>query len=167
MPSDFDSVQHVDQLIEALQEVSDDQVLTRLSQAKPLPDEDDPRWDDLQFWVDAADPFDALARVACSRKLLSAVSLILERMCFGDPGETMRPICHGFEYIVNPEWHKLFPIYALAAESPRPGTRMWALFCMARLRTEDARTIFERFLNDSEADVRAEAERGLRMLGNL
>ena len=164
MSSDFDSIQHVDNLMDALADTPDDHLLARLTETEPLPDEDDPRWDDLQFWIDVANPFEALTRVACSRKLLSAVPLILERMCFGDPGETMRPVCHGFEHIVNPDWNKLFPLYAKATESSRRGTRMWALFCLARLRSEDARRIFDRCLTDEDDNVRSEAERGLRML---
>ena len=166
MASDFDSTQHVDGLMDALADISDDQLLARLAEIEPLPDEGDPRWDNMQFWIDVANPFEALTRVACSRKLLPAVSLILERMCFGDPGETMRPVCHGFEHIVNPDWHNLLPLYAQATESSRRGTRMWALSCMARLRTEEARVIFDRCLRDGDANVRNEAERGLRMLDN-
>ena len=166
MTTDFDSLQIVDRLMDALADTPADQLLTQLAETEPLPDEDDPAWDDDQFWIDAALPFDALARVACTRKLLEAVPLILDKMCYGDPGETMRPVCHGFEYIVNPDWEKLFPHYSKATESARRGTRLWSLFCLARLRSEQARPIFERCLTDSDDQVRCEAERGLRMLDN-
>lgn len=164
MSSDLDPSHILDSLMDAVKDTPDDQLLAQLALTGPLPDEDDPKWTSDQFWVDVALPFDALARVACSRKLLQAVPLILDKMCYGDPGEIMRPVCHGFEYIVNPNWDELFPHYSQATESPRRGTRLWSLFCVARLRCEKSRPIFERCLVDSDDQVREAAECGLLML---
>jgi hypothetical protein len=114
--------------------LSDSKVLAKLRTIPPLPDEDDDTAWDNAFWDDVAYHFLALWRVAGSRRLREAIPLILDRACFGDPGETMRGMCHVLEAIVQPNWSDLTPYCVAALKSERPGTRLWAAHQLARLR---------------------------------
>ena len=42
----------------------------------------------------------ALAHLVAHRRLEAGVGLVLDRMCFGDPGETMRDLRHSLEATV-------------------------------------------------------------------
>ena len=159
-----DPSETIDQLMEEYRQLNDQQLLNSISNLAPLKNEDDPLWDDLSYWHSHTYPFEALSRVTSQRKLEDAIPLILDRMCFGDPGEIMRGICHGFEYIVEPDYAKLEPHYRHAAASARSGTRLWALTFLARLRDPKTRGIFEGALGDSEAQVRSMASRGIRLI---
>src|SRR5688572_29865330 len=75
----------------------DEDVLAALRSIPPLVDEDDASWNDNAYWMGVAYPYLALAGVAAERRLLPAIGLLLERACFGDPGETMRGLRHDLE----------------------------------------------------------------------
>src|SRR5690349_13390208 len=94
--------------------LSDTKVLAKLRAIPPLPDEDDNSAWDQSYWDDVAYHYLALWQVACGRRLREAIPLILDRACFGDPGETMRGMCHVLEGIVQPNWSELTP-YCVAA----------------------------------------------------
>lgn len=48
--------------------------------------------------------FYLLGALAALRSLRAAIPLLLERACYGDPGEMMRGIRHTLEAIVKPQW---------------------------------------------------------------
>jgi hypothetical protein len=140
-------------LASSFAKLSDPEVLAKLEAVPPLADEDDPCWDD-EYWAKVAFPFIALWRVAAQRKLFPAVTMILDRACFGDPGETMRNICHAIEGIVKPDWASLTTSCVAALASPRRGTRMWAAHELIRLRDPDAISALQRAAKDEEPEVR-------------
>jgi len=133
--------------------LSDSKVLAKLRDIPALPDEDDPAWDQA-FWSDIAYPYLALCGVSCARGLRKAIPLILDRICFGDPGETMRGMCHVFEGIVKPNWFELTPYCVAALSSKRPGTRLWAAHQLARLRDPASLSELEAVANDPVPRVR-------------
>lgn len=143
---------------------SDAQVLAAIAALAPLEDESSARWNDDAYWHAAAYPFVALADVAALRKLRPAIRLLLDRACFGDPGELMRGLRHGFEAIVNPDWAALADICMAACASARPGTRLWALEELAILEDPRARPLFEQALHDRLEEIRSAARSGLERL---
>jgi hypothetical protein len=143
---------------------SDERVLAELAAVEPLPDESDPRWNDDHFWFIIAYRFLGLGEVAALRKLRPAVRLMLERACYGDPGETMRGLRHTFEAIYNPDWKSLADEYLVLARAPRLGTRLWAIDGL--IVVDDARAIpvFEESVREDPEDIRWRAEIGLERL---
>jgi hypothetical protein len=101
-------------MVSARQSVSDKEILAELSAFPPLPDEDDPAWDQDATWQEAY-RFVALSDVAASRRLTPAIRLLLDRACYGDPGEMFRGLRHAVEAIVNPRWSELADICLDAA----------------------------------------------------
>src|SRR4051794_32009040 len=100
-------------------EDTDEEVLAELAALPALADGDDPRWGKDEYWQTVAYPYLALANVATERRLVGAIPLLLERACYGDPGEIMRGLRHRLEAIVAPNWSKLADICLEAAQSPR------------------------------------------------
>jgi hypothetical protein len=143
---------------------SDERVLAELAAVEPLPDESDPRWNDDHFWFIIAYRFLGLGEVAALRKLRPAVRLMLERACYGDPGETMRGLRHTFEAIYKPDWKSLADEYLVLARAPRLGTRLWAIDGL--IVVDDARAIpvFEESVREDPEDIRWRAEIGLERL---
>jgi hypothetical protein len=110
---------------------------SKLENATALADEDDPVWDTEDYWRTTAEVYLALSDISAQRRLRPSVRLLLERACFGDPGEIMRGLGHRLEAIVAPDWICLTDICLDLAKSPRNGTRLWAIHQLAIL--EDPR----------------------------
>src|SRR5688572_15924666 len=102
--------------------LSDDEILARLDSLPALADEGDPSWDSDDYWQRVAYPYLAFADVAAERKLRRAVRPLLERACYGDPGEIMRGLRHPLEAIFNPDWASLADEYLAVARNERLGT---------------------------------------------
>src|SRR5262249_12316753 len=130
--------QIIDDMTMARQRLSDQEVLTELNAIPPLADEDDPCWGNDEYWQQVAYPYLALWNIAAERRLQAAIPLMLDRACFGDPGEIMRNLCHALEAIVNPHWAELTGPCVAALKSPRAGTRLWAAHELQRLRDPSA-----------------------------
>jgi hypothetical protein len=154
-----------DAVVKEMAAASDDQVLAALRAFEPLPAESDPCWNDEKFWFTAAYRFLGLAQLARLRKLRPAVRLILERACYGDPGETMRGLRHVFEGIYNPEWSLLADEYLALARAERLGTRMWAIAGLMILDDPRAVPVFEDSLREDPKEISRSAEIGLERLG--
>jgi HEAT repeat protein len=88
--------------------------------------------------------------------------LILDRACFGDPGEIMRNLCHAVEAIVNPEWSKLIEPCVAALKSSRPGTRLWAAHVLQRLRDPSALPALQAAAQDKIKAVRERVEAAIK-----
>ncbi len=158
--------QIIDEMAAAHAESTDAQILAELAAIPQLADEPDPCWNEDGYWRRVAYPYLALWNVAAERRLRDAVPLILDRACFGDPGEIMRNLCHAVEAIVKPDWSALTAPCVAALASPRPGTRFWAAFELGRLRDPTAIPALERAAQDAVPDVREEVESALeRMRG--
>jgi hypothetical protein len=122
------------------------------------------RWNDEAFWFTAAYRFLGLSEVARLRKLRRAVRLILERACYGDPGETMRGLRHVFEEIYNPDWTLLADEYLVCARSDRLGTRMLAIAGLMILDDTRAVSVFEASLREDPKEITDFAMTGLERL---
>ena len=146
--------QIIDDLTAARAKLSDVEVLAALAAVPPLADEGDPCWNDDGYWHRVAYRYLALWNVAAERQLRAAVPLILDRACFGDPGEIMRNLCHAVEAIVKPDWSALTGLCVAALASPRPGTRLWAARQLGRLRDPAAVPALERAAEDAVPEVR-------------
>ncbi len=118
---------------------TDHEILAELEALPPLLDEQDASWEDDAYWMRVAYPYLALADLSAQRRLPAAISLLLERACFGDPGEIMRGLRHALEAIANPDWALLADRCLHALESNRPGTVLWAVEQLLVLADERAR----------------------------
>jgi hypothetical protein len=156
--------QIIDDMIAARSRLSDKKVLTELAAIPPLADEDDTCWEGEEYWHQVAYPYLALWSIAAERRLRAAIPLMLERACYGDPGEIMRNLCHALEAIVAPNCVELSEACLAAARSPRPGASLWAIFQLMRLREPRAVPLFEEALRDPAARVRDEAKKALEVL---
>jgi hypothetical protein len=145
---------------------SDVQVLERIVAIPPLADESDSLWDRDEYWYLAAYPYLALADVAAKRKLRSAVRLLLERAAYGDPGEIMRGLRHGFEAIYFGDLQTLADEYLSLARAERLGTRMWAISGLAVLDDPRAKAVFEESARSDPPMIRQIAASGLERLVN-
>lgn len=114
--------QIIDDLAAARSKWSDAEVLAELADIPPLADESDPCWEDDRYLHRIAYPYLALWNVVAGRRLRVAVPLILDRACFGDPGEIMRNLCHAVEAIVKPEWSALTAPCVAARHALAPGS---------------------------------------------
>jgi len=150
-------------MVAARAAVSDADILGELSAFSPLPDEDDPAWTDDATWQEA-NRFVALAEVAAMRRLKPAIRLLLDRACYGDPGEMFRGLRHASEAIVNPRWSELTDICLEAARSPRIGTQLWAIDQLGILDDERARPVFEEAVRSAPQEIKWRAEIGLNRL---
>jgi hypothetical protein len=133
----------------------------------PLADESDAAWDEPSYWSDFGYRYVALSDVAAERKLRAAVRLLLERACNGDPGEMMRGMRHSFEAIFAPDWSALADVCMEMCASKRAGTRVWATHQLKILDDPRAKPVFERALNDDNAEVRGAAAAGLKRLARI
>lgn len=146
---------------------SDDEILAEIERIAPLADESDAAWDEPTYWSDFAYRYVALSDVAAERKLRAAVRLLLERACNGDPGEMMRGMRHSFEAIFAPDWTALADVCIELCASKRAGTRVWAIHQLMILDDPRAKPVFERALNDDNAEVRGAAVAGLERLARI
>lgn len=144
--------------------LTDDGVLAALAAIPPLVDESDPSWREMAYWHQVAYPYVALWDVVAERRLRAAIPMILDRACFGDPGEIMRGVRHTLEAIVNPDWDALVGPCVAALSSPRAGTRMWAADVLGPLCDPAAAEALERATRDPVAEVRKNASRALARL---
>lgn len=154
-------------LADRYRQSSDPQIVAALGALPPLRDEDDPAWDDEVYWSGVAYPYLALADVAAERRLWPAVRLLLDRACFGDPGEIMRGLRHSLEAIANPDWASLADACIAAitsASTRRPGTVLWAAEQLAILDDPRAFPVFEKLRHSEHARIREVAELGLARL---
>ena len=113
--------------VTARQSRTDDEVLAELAALPPLADEGDRCWGEDEYWQGVVYPYLALTDIAAARRLRPAIRLLLDRACYGDPGEIMRGLRHCLEAIVNTKWSELTEICLEAVQSPRLGTRLWAI----------------------------------------
>ncbi|BDI33494.1 hypothetical protein CCAX7_55450 [Capsulimonas corticalis] len=155
---------HIQELVDRSRDWSNDDVIAVLTAMPVLPDEGDPAWSDERTWRDHADLFVALADIAAERRLRPAVLLLLERACFGDPGEMMRGLRHRLEAIVNPDWDFLTEACIIAAKLPQRGARLWAVSELGVLRDQRALPVLEEALRDEAAEIRSEAARSIQMI---
>lgn len=158
--------QVIAEYFDAFGRTSDEDVLTALAALAPLPDESSIEWDNYDTW-DRANQFVAFADLAAARRLKPAISLLLERACFGDPGEMMRGLRHSLEAIVAPDWRSLATICIQCATSLRPGTQLWSLDQLTGLEDSRARGVFEAASASEFAEIRDVAALGLSRLSRL
>ncbi len=135
---------------------TDQEVLEELEAFDPLPDERDDAWSSQSTWERAL-LFVALADVVAARRLRAAVPVLLERSCFGDPGETMRGLRHSLEAAFKPDWSALARVCELSAESPARGARLWATEELGILGERSSAPVLVARLADAEAEIRAAA----------
>jgi hypothetical protein len=157
----------ISDIVKSYAGASDQKILDSIKSLPSLVDETEPQWNDDAYWLTTADPFIALADVAAERKLRPAIQLLLDRACFGDPGEIMRGLRHSFEAIVNPDWDALSDICLRACASKRQGTRLWAIHQLAILDDPRAKPIFEQAVQDGPKEIRWIAEIGMKRLSNF
>ena len=143
---------------------SDEQVLDELRASPELADEEDPCWSDPAYWMKVSYPYLALAEVARARRLRAAVGLLLDRACFGDPGECMRGLRHDLEAIMAPDWAALADICIAAAERGRPGTTLWAVDQLLVLEDERARPLLTKLATSEHDEIARTAEAALQRL---
>jgi hypothetical protein len=151
-------------VVEEMATASDEEVLAKLAAVEPLPDESDPRWNDDAFWFEVTYRFLGLGEVSASRKLRPAVRLMLERACYGDPGETMRVLRHTFEAIYKPDWKSLADEYLTLARAPRLGTRLWAIDGLIDIDDPRAIGVLKVSVREDPQEIRWRAEIGLKRL---
>ena len=148
-------------------DLSDAELLAELRALGPLPDETDPCWRDLNFWRRDPTRYMELADLAQLRKLRPAIRLLLDRACFGDPGEMMRVLRHRLEAIANPDWTFLADVCLEAAQSGRLGTQLWAIDQLAILNDPRARSTFMQAIDRGPDSICEAAKTGLRRLNSL
>lgn len=151
-------------LVASFEGRSDSDVLAAIDVLPPLLDETDSQWESDEYWVSVAYHFLALANVARGRRLRDAIRPLLDRACYGDPGEIMRGLRHSLEAIVAPAWATLADICLEAARSSRAGTKLWAIDELTVLRDQRARPIFEEAARDVSQWFRDVGETGLKGL---
>lgn len=148
-----------DALHQELSKLSDAQIIAKLASVPALADEDDPVWNNEEYWRMRAEIYVALSDISAERRLRSSIPLLLERACYGDPGEIMRGLRHRLEAIVSPDWACLADICLDLAGSPRKGTRLWAINQLATLEDPRAKPLFKRAI-ETESPLISEAAAG-------
>lgn len=157
-------VETINRLAAEFRSLSDAKLLARLEALPPLADEADSSWDSDDYWQHVAYPYLAFADIAAERKLRGATRPLLERACYGDPGEIMRGLRHPLEAIFNPNWSALADEYLAVARGDRLGTRMWAIAGLAVLDDARAAPIFEASAREDPPDIGSYAKIGLERL---
>jgi len=153
-----------DALRQELSELSDAQIIAKLKSVPALADEDDPVWDKEEYWRTTAEVYVALSEISAERRLRPSIRLLLERACYGDPGEIMRGLRHRLEAIVSPDWAYLADICLDLAGSPRKGTRLRAISQLAILDDARAKSVFERAIETEPPWISVAAAGGLERL---
>jgi hypothetical protein len=143
---------------------SDLEVLAALTELPPLADENDECWRTEDYWERIAYRYLALADVASERRLRPAIPLLLDRACYGDPGETMRGLRHRLEAIVDPDWTALADYCLAAARSDRPGTRLWAIDQLMLIEDPRAEPVFQHAIQSESPEIVWIAKLGLERL---
>jgi|GEM_PF-2545071 len=154
----------IQEMVNERQTLPDDMIIAELASLTVLPDEDDPIWNDDEIWSERLYPYLASAEIASTRKLKSTVLLLLERACYGDPGETMRGLSTYIEAIADGDWEWLTEQCIEAAKSPHPGSRLWAVSELRKLdNPRSLPTLIEAFYDNAQL-VREEAFFAIRRL---
>jgi len=156
-------IDRINRLIEQRRDWSDEAVLEALTNLAVLPDESDAQWRDMQTWHQA-ELFVAFGKLAAERHLKPAIPLLLERACYGDPGEVMRGLRHSLEESVQGDWTALGDICEQAAKSVLPGSRLWAIRELGVLRDANFLQTVIDALQDNALLVRQEACVSLEMI---
>jgi hypothetical protein len=152
---------------------SDAEVLAELAGLSPLIDEADPIWTTGQYWTadawKAASVFEALTEIVTTRQLKAAVPLLFDKACLGNPRGLMSGLHYSLAHIVGDDWLFLQDAAHKATQSPRPGTRYWALkeLGWGVIHSYDyppAREVFLSFVASGSEDLRVEAEGSLYLL---
>jgi hypothetical protein len=117
-----------------------------------------------RVWRNPAEVYVALSDICAKRRLQASMPLLLERACYGDPGEIMRGLRHCLEAIVSPDWACLADICLDLAGSPRKGTRLWAINQLATLEDHRAKSLFERAIETEPSWISEAAAGGLERL---
>ena len=89
---------------------------------------------------------------------------LLDRACYGDPGEIMRGLRHTLEAIMDPDWTALADICMDAARSERPGTMLWAVAQLLVLDDERARPLLQKLQTSEREEIRWRAEAAIQRL---
>lgn len=163
---DTQNVKNIDAWTAAYDGADDDQVLSAIASLTPLVDETDALWTSEEYYRTNAYPFMALADIAAKRRLRPAVRLLLERACYGDPGEIMRSLRHVFEAIYKPDWTSLADEYLALARAERLGTRLWAIDGLMVMDDARAVPVFEASSREDPEAIRSLAQIGLKRLLN-
>lgn len=165
MDENMTAAQHIEALADERRHLTDQQILAELAALPVLPDEDDPAWDDDRTYLNHAYLFVAFTDLAAERHLRPAMLLLLERACYGDPGEMMRGLRHTLEGIAAPDWDLLTDVCLQAARLPQRGARLWAINELAILREPRTLDTLIAALEDPATLVRDEAVGALESLG--
>jgi len=138
-------IEIINELYEARVGWSDEDILRELAGLPELPDGEDGPWfgEKGYLWAQQetlqnADLYLALARHVAVRRLKPGVRFLLERASYGDFGEIMRGMCHIFEAAFKGHYSELGDLCSELMHYPRPGTKLWALDQLARLRDRRA-----------------------------
>jgi hypothetical protein len=105
-------------LLQKLSLLTDAQIVSKLESVPALADANDAVWGTDDYWRSTAEVYLALSDISATRRLRPSIRLLLERACFGDPGEIMRGLRHRLEAIVAPDWNCLADICLDLAKSP-------------------------------------------------
>jgi hypothetical protein len=143
---------------------TDAEIIAELRGLAILPDEDDVAWDDDSIWETHAYVYLALADLIGERRLREGVPLLLERACYGDPGEIMRGLRHTLEAVYNPDWNALEGECIAALRSAHPGARFWAANELAIVGDVHAISELGATLYDECDEVRSESLRALERI---
>jgi hypothetical protein len=153
----------IEALLKARECNSDEQIIEELRDLPPLKDEDDPAWEDPDYWNQAY-LFVALGKLVGLRRLRQGIPLLLERACLGDPGEIMRGLRHALEAAANGDGALLAELCIAAARSPRAGTRLWAIDQLVVLDDQRARGVFEQAIMNATGEIPQRAQVGVARL---
>jgi HEAT repeat protein len=154
----------IDAMVRERSQRSDAQILDELLALPALADEDDSCWDDSSYLTHVAYPYLALAQITRERRLRGAVRPLLDRACYGDPGEIMRGLRHVLEAIMDPDWAALADICMDAARSGRLGTMLWAVAQLLVLDDERARPLLQQLRTSEHEEIRWRAEAAIQRL---
>jgi hypothetical protein len=154
----------IDAMVRERTRWSDGDILDELNHLPSLADEGNACWDDAAYWNRVVYPYLALARLAAARRLRAAIRPLLDRACFGDPGETMRGLRHDLEAIVNPDWMALADVCMDAIKSDRPGTVLWAVDQLMVLDDPRSRFVLQRLVRSRHEEIAWRARAAIERL---
>jgi HEAT repeat protein len=151
---------------QAIEPLSDDELIARMEGTEPLPDanDDDPAWLEDATW-DRAEFLLAAADAIGERRLLRAIAPLFQRAALGDGYEMMQGLRHGPERAAAPDWQTLTGIMRPLTRHHRAGCRRWAVRELGILRDPQALDDLISALGDEQPLVRSEACVSLSMLG--
>jgi hypothetical protein len=144
--------------------LTDKQFLRLLDKFQPLAEEDDPAWEDEEYWINGLYQFWAFSVEATKRGLTEAIPLLLDRATEFDQDNLLEGLRHNFEEIMKPDWAGLADICIEKSKSKRTGTRKWSLYQLIFLDDPRAKTIFKKALKEKNQDIQGIARLGLERL---